>query len=50
MNTKNKQDQTNHRQKSRQKQRPKKQGQSPHMLHEDLKHHEQEQPETRMTR
>jgi hypothetical protein len=50
MNTKNKQDQTNRLQKNRQKQRPKKQGQTHNMLHGELKHHEQEQPETRMTR
>jgi hypothetical protein len=47
MNTKNKQSQKNQRQ---QKQRPKKQGQNPSMLHEDRKYHEQELPETRLTR
>jgi hypothetical protein len=50
MNTKNKQDQKNQRQKTRQKQRPKKQGQNLIMLHDDRKYHEQELPETRLTR
>ncbi len=50
MNTKSKQSQKNHRQKTRQRQGPKKQGQNPSMLHEDRKYHEQELPETRMTR
>jgi hypothetical protein len=44
MNTKSKQNQKNRRQL---KQQPKKQGQNPNMLQ---KHHEQEHPETRMTR
>jgi hypothetical protein len=51
MNTKTKQDQKNQRQKIRQVQKPAKQGQNFHMLpgrkHQD---HEQEHPETRMTR
>jgi hypothetical protein len=50
MNTKNKQNQKNERQKAQQKQGLKKQGQNPGMLHDDRKHHEQELPETRMTR
>jgi hypothetical protein len=50
MNTKTKQNQKNQRQESQQKQRPKKQGQSPSMLQDDRKHHEQEHPETRLTR
>jgi hypothetical protein len=45
MNTKNKQNEKNQRQKTRQDQRPKKQG--PNTLHQD---HEQEHPETRLTR
>jgi hypothetical protein len=51
MNTKTKQDQKNQRQKIRQTQRPAKQGQNLHVL-PDRKHHdhEQEHPETRMTR
>jgi hypothetical protein len=48
MNTKTKQNQKNQTQKTRQNQQPKKQGQNPNMLQE--KHHEQEHPETRMTR
>ncbi len=50
MNTKNKQDQKHQQQSARQKQGPGKQGQNPNMLHDDRKRHEQEQPETRMTR
>jgi hypothetical protein len=47
MNTKNKQDEKkNQRQKARQEQRSKKQGRNPAMLHG----HEQEHPETRLTR
>ncbi len=49
MNTKNKQNQKNQRQ-TRQRQEPKKQGQNPNMLQGGQKHHEQEYPETRMTR
>jgi hypothetical protein len=47
MNTKTKQNQKNQ---NRQKQAPKKEGQNPNMLRGDRKHHEQEYPETRMTR
>lgn len=47
MNTKTKQNQKTQR---RQKQGPKKEGQSPNMLQDDRKYHEQERPETRMTR
>ena len=54
MNSKSKpskQDQTNQRQKRRQEQGPPKQGKNPNMPHGDLSpHHEQEHPETRMTR
>jgi hypothetical protein len=50
MNTKNKQDQKNQRQKTRQVQGREKRGQNPNMLHDGRKHHEQENPETRMTR
>jgi hypothetical protein len=50
MNTANKQDQKNQRQKTRQKQRPKKQGRSPNMLLNDRKHQDHEYPETRLTR
>ncbi len=50
MNTKNKQDQKNQRQKTRQKQGPMKPGQNSNMLHDERKHHDQEQPETRLTR
>ena len=46
MNTTNKQDQKNQRQKIRQKHRPKK----PNMLQDDRRHQEHEHPETRMTR
>ena len=49
MNTKTKQDQKNQRQKIRQAQRPAKQGQNPAML-PDRKAHDQEHPETRLTR
>ena len=51
MNTKTQQDQKNQRQKTRQVQRTAKQRQNPAML-PDRKHsgHEQEHPETRMTR
>ncbi len=48
MNTKSKTDQKNH-QETRQRQEPKKEGQN-HMLHNGRKRHEQELPETRMTR
>jgi hypothetical protein len=47
MNTKTKQNQKNQR---RQKQGPKKQGQNPNTPHDDRKPHEQEYPETRLTR
>jgi hypothetical protein len=47
MNTKNKQDQKNQ---PLQKQGQKKQGQNPNMLHDERKAHEQEHPETRLTR
>jgi hypothetical protein len=47
MNTKSKQNQKNLRQ---QKQRPKKQGQNHNTLLEDRKYHDQELPETRLTR
>jgi hypothetical protein len=52
MNTKNKQNQTNQRQKTRQEQGSKKQGQNHKILHDDLKlqNHEHEHPETRLTR
>jgi hypothetical protein len=50
MNTKNKQNQKNQRQQTRQRPEPKKQGQNPSMLQGGQKHHEQEYPETRMTR
>ena len=46
----NRQHQQNDRQMSQQKQGLKKQDQSPHKLHEDLKRHEHEQPELRLTR
>jgi len=49
-NQTNKQDHNNRRQQSQQKQGIKRQGQNPNKLQEDLKHHEQEHPETRMTR
>jgi hypothetical protein len=47
MNTINKQDQKNQRQKTRQKRGPKKPGQ---VLREDRKYQEHEHPETRLTR
>ncbi len=51
MNTNNKQDQKkNQRQKTRQQQGLRKQGRNAGMLHEDRRPHEQEHPETRMTR
>jgi hypothetical protein len=50
MNTKNKQDQKNQRQTTRQKDGPKKRGQNSAMLHEGRKHHDHEYPEMRMTR
>ncbi len=53
MNTKNQQDQKkNQGQKTQQEQAPKKWGQSPNVLHDDRKHqdHDQEHPETRLTR
>ena len=50
MNTKIKQGQKNQRQKTRQVQERKKQGQNPNMLQDGRKHQEQEYPETRMTR
>jgi hypothetical protein len=49
MNTKLKQDQKNQRQKTRQGQRPAKRGQTSQML-SDRKAHDQEHPETRLTR
>ena len=48
MNTKSKQDQKKNQQKTRREQGSKKQNQN--MLHDVLTHHEQELPETRMTR
>jgi hypothetical protein len=50
MNTKNRQDQKHPGQKTRPKQRPKTQGRSSNLLHDDRKYHEQERPETRMFR
>jgi len=51
MNTKNKQDQKNNRRpKAEQKKGPKKHGRNPNTLNEELKPHEQEHPETRLTR
>jgi hypothetical protein len=50
MNTATKQDQKNQRQKTRQKQRPKKQGRNASLLHDDRKHQEHEHPEMRLTR
>ena len=50
MNTKNNQNQNNQRQKTRQDQGSKKRGQKPAMLLDDLKYHEHERIETRMTR
>jgi hypothetical protein len=49
-NQSNKQNHKNQRQQSQQKLGQKKQGHNPNKLHEDVKHHEQELPETRMTR
>ena len=49
MNTKTKQDQKNQRQKTHQGQRTAKPGQNPAML-SDRKPHDQEHPETRLTR
>ena len=49
MNTKTKQDQKNQRQKTRQAQRTAKTGQNPSML-PGRKPHDQEHPETRLTR
>jgi hypothetical protein len=49
MNTTIKQDQKNQRQKTRQGQRTSKQGNNPAML-PDRKAHDQEHPETRLTR
>jgi hypothetical protein len=49
MNTKLKQDQKNQRQKTRQGQRTAKRGQNSQML-PDRKPHDQEHPETRLTR
>ena len=46
MNTKNKQDEKKQRRKTRQENEPKKQGRNPAMRRD----HEQEHPETRMTR
>jgi hypothetical protein len=50
MNTKNKQDQKNQRDKGREQQAPKKQGRNPNALHGGPKHHDHEYPEMRMTR
>jgi hypothetical protein len=50
MNTKSNQNQKNQRQKAQQKTGPKKQGQNANLLQDERKHHEQEHPETRMTR
>jgi hypothetical protein len=50
MNTKNKQDQKNQLQKTRQKQEPKKQGQNANILRDDRKYQEHEHPESRLTR
>jgi hypothetical protein len=47
MNTMNKRDQKNQRQKTRQKRGPKKPGQ---VLHDERKYQEHEHPETRLTR
>jgi hypothetical protein len=48
MNTKKQDQKKNQRQKTQRQQGSKKQGQ--HMLHDGLTHHEQESPETRLTR
>ena len=50
MNTKNKQDRKNQRQKTQQKLQPKKQGRNAKMLHEDMGSQEHEHPELRLTR
>jgi hypothetical protein len=50
MNTANKKDQKNQRQKTRQKHGPKKEGRNPNLLHDDRKFQEHEHPETRLTR
>jgi hypothetical protein len=50
MNTKIKQNQKNQQQQTRQKQGPRKQGQNPSILQHHRKDHEQEHPETRLTR
>lgn len=50
MNTKMKQGSKNQRQKTQQKQQPKKEGRNPNMLHEDLRNQEHEHPEMRLTR
>ncbi len=50
MNTTIRQDQKNQRQKTRQKQGPKKRGQTSSMLRDERKHQDHEHPETRMTR
>jgi hypothetical protein len=53
MNTKSKLDQKkNQGQRTQQDQGPKKRGQNPNLLHDNQKHqdHEQEHPETRLTR
>jgi hypothetical protein len=50
MNTKNKQDQKNQREKTRQKQAPKRQGRNPSQPQEDRQYHEHERIETRMFR
>ncbi|MGD1093874.1 MAG: hypothetical protein ABSB35_18040 [Bryobacteraceae bacterium] len=50
MNTKNKQDQKRKGQQTRQKQGPKKQGQSPNNALDDRKYQDHELPEMRLTR
>jgi hypothetical protein len=50
MNTKNKRDRKSPRQRTRQKEGPKKRGQNSGMFHEERKHHDHEYPETRMSR
>jgi hypothetical protein len=49
-NQSNKQDQKNRRQSNQQKHGSRKQGNNTAKLHDNLKPHEQEHPETRMTR
>lgn len=49
MNTKNSSNQKNQQRETRYTQGPKKQDQKRNMLHHDLKYHEQERIETRMT-